>query len=109
MTKLKSMMLAAVASVAIAGPAFADYRDFDILNGNRGASIITVWVAHAGTNEPWKPVSLTGPIYPGERRHFDVDAGLGDDVFDFRVKFNDGYVATFSNVNLRRVGTLSAT
>ena len=110
MFRIKSLALAA--TIAFAGFASAaharDYRDFGILNNNGSSPIVGVWMAHAGTDEAWKPISLAGAIVPGERRTFSVSGPNGDDYFDFRVRFRDGYVATFSNVDLSRVGTLRA-
>lgn len=100
--------LFATAAGMVAPAAAGDYRDFSVRNRNNQATIIGLWYARAGTNEPWRPVDLDGVIRPGEAYRISVNMPVGYNVFDFKVRFNDGYVATAGNVDLSRVSVLNA-
>ncbi len=113
MLNLKSLTVAAMLTLssfgALAPAASAsDYRDFAISNRNRGASIVSVWYSRAGTSDPWRRVDLSSPVYPGTRSWFNVNTPRGDNVYDFKVQFNDGYVAEARYVDLSRVSVINA-
>jgi hypothetical protein len=98
---------AALLAAMLCGAARADQRDFEFVNMHRSASIIAAWSAPAGTSDPWQSITLYYPIGPLSKSRIVVDGGRNC-VFDLKVRFDDGYVQTFSNVDLCRIGRVIA-
>jgi hypothetical protein len=79
--------------------AHAGMQDFEFVNLNNQASIVQAWVAAAGTDEPWKTISIYTPIAPRATSPITL-SGYQGCMFDLKVSFSDGYQQSFSNVNL---------
>ena len=99
------VLLAAMVATSLLGAATsaaaADDRYFIVKNTNQDVSIQQVWTARAGTRDPWAEADVDYPIAPGTQSEFSM--GSGDSCFyDVRVKFSDGVVQSFSNVNTCR-------
>jgi hypothetical protein len=102
-TILGSLLLAG----ALHGPAAADVRDFEFVNLHSSASIVAAWSARAGTRDPWDSIGLYTAIGPHSTSKIKVSGGSGC-MYDLKVKFDDGYVQTFSDVNLCKVAHIVA-
>jgi hypothetical protein len=104
---------ATFASLTIALPALAQSdafaRGYEIINSHGSARIVAVWFARAGTRDPWAPVNMSVPIEPKRWRKFDVTGGNGTCMFDFRVKFDDGVVQEFGNIDVCKQDRMIAT
>ncbi len=99
------LLLSAMFAVSLLGTATsavaADDRFFVVKNTNQDVSIQQVWTARAGTRDPWTEADVDYPIAPGTESEFGM--GTGNNCFyDVRVKFSDGVVQTFANVNTCR-------
>src|SRR5579871_4604093 len=93
-------VLAIVAAAFDSTAAFASetYGNFFVENTNRKAEIVQVWSALAGTNDPWKPITLTQNIKPGYYREFSYH---GENcTYDVKIRFDDGYEQGFKRVNV---------
>jgi hypothetical protein len=102
-TMLGALLLAG----ALSGPAAADVRDFEFVNLHTSASIVGAWSARAGTRDPWDPIPLHTAIEPRTTSKIKVSGGRSC-LFDLKVRFDDGYEQTFSNVNLCKVAHVVA-
>ena len=105
----KSVMLGALLLAgALHGTASADVRDFEFVNLHASASIIKAWSARAGTDDPWDSIALYNPIRPRSTSKIKVSGGGGSCLYDLKVRFDDGYEQTFSDVNLCKVAHVVA-
>ncbi len=92
---------------ALHGPAAADLGGFQFVNLHASASIIAAWSARAGTREPWDPITLYSPIEPRSTSRINVSGAAGCR-YDLKVRFDDGYEQTFSDIDLCRVAQVVA-
>jgi hypothetical protein len=88
-------------AATVSNTARADTRDFEFVNLNRSASIVQAWMAAAGTSEPWRPIGIYTQIAPRTTSRITVSGGMRC-MFDLKIRFDDGYEQTFSNVDLCR-------
>jgi hypothetical protein len=95
-----SALALTLAATAI-NTARADSRDFEFVNLNRSASIVQAWMAAAGTSEPWRSIRIYTPIAPRTTSRITVSGGTRC-MFDLKIRFDDGYEQTFSNIDLCR-------
>jgi hypothetical protein len=98
-TKAAATLGALLLTGALIGTASADVRDFEFVNLHSTASIIKAWSARAGTNDPWDPIKLYTAIEPRSTSKIKVSGGNGC-MYDLKVRFDDGYEQTFSDVDL---------
>jgi hypothetical protein len=70
------------------------------VNRNSQRSIQQVFFANAGESDPWQAANVDEAIRPKSKSTFTIS---GENcLFDVKVKFSDGYEATFNNVNVCR-------
>jgi len=79
--------------------AFAD-GTVTVVNRNSGRSIQEVFFANAGESDPWQPADLASPVAPQSSKVLSMSGS--NCFFDIKVRFSDGYEATFTNVNVCR-------
>jgi hypothetical protein len=71
-----------------------------VVNRNSSRAIQQVWFANAGESDPWQEANVEEAIRPQSESTFTMS---GENcLFDIKVRFSDGYEATFNNVNVCR-------
>ncbi len=103
MNIFKTALVGAAALAAVSGHAFANEpaKGYEIANTHSSARIVGVWYALSGTKDAWAPVWLNSAIAPLSVRSFDVTSS-GACYTDLRIRFDDGAVQEFYNVNFCR-------
>ena len=97
----------ALATVGVGLAPLPTQNPFQFVNLHASASIVAAWSARAGTREPWDPITLYSPIEPRSASRINV-SGTSGCSYDLKVRFDDGYEQTFSNVDLCRVAQVVA-
>jgi hypothetical protein len=89
---------AAVANSGTAAFASETHGSFFLENTNRRVTIVQLWGAPAGTDDPWQAVPLNNSIRPGNYAEI---AYRGDNCsYDLKIRFRDGYEQQFTRVNV---------
>ncbi len=71
-----------------------------VVNRNSSRATQQVWFANAGESDPWQEANVNEAISPKSESTFTMS---GENcLFDIKVRFSDGYEATFNNVNICR-------
>ena len=108
--KILTKLTAAAALLAMTGSAMAASQDFELVNHNGTTSVVGLYVAHAGSKEPWSSNILSGPIGPSETRGIEFTGYPANDcLWDVKVVFGDGGSVVRNNVNLCTESRIVAT
>ena len=90
----------------VSGALAAD-KGFVVVNTNSQRAIQNVWTALAGErDDPWKPANVNEAIGPQTNSTFTISGS--NCFYDVKVQYSDGYVQTFSNVNVCRMQEVTA-
>ncbi|MBV8092501.1 MAG: hypothetical protein JO110_04560 [Acetobacteraceae bacterium] len=108
--KALTKLTAAAALLAMTGSAMAASQNFELVNHNDTTSVVGLYVAHAGSKEPWSANILSHPIGPSETRGIEFTGYPANDCFwDVKVVFGDGGTVVRNDVNLCRESRIVAT
>jgi hypothetical protein len=102
--------LSAAALLVLPVSAMAGSQDFQLANQNGNTSVVGLYVAHAGSKEPWSSNILSTPVEPSEVRNITFTGYPANDCrWDIKVVFGDGGSVISNNVNLCTQSRLTAT
>lgn len=99
--QIKNGKLVALAVMLVGGTVGAAHADsFEVVNLHHSASIVQAWFAPNGMPDvPWKTITMYRPIEPRSTSSFSLTKNTTC-TYDFRLRFNDGYLQTVGNVDL---------
>jgi len=105
---MRLMMLAAAAALAtVPTAAFADERNFQLVNGT-GRTIAQVFISPSDTND-WEEDVLSVDVLPdGETANIHFVDDLDECVYDIMIVHDDGDRAVWGGINLCETSFVSA-
>jgi hypothetical protein len=108
--KIMTKITATAALLAMTGGAIAGSQNFDLVNHNDTTSVVGLYVAHAGSKEPWSSNILSHPVAPSETRGIEFTGYPANDcLWDVKVVFADGGSVVRNDVNLCTEARIIAT
>jgi hypothetical protein len=105
--RIKVVALGAMLVGLTVGTARAGVQNFEFVNLNKSASIVQAWLAPADTTEPWKAITIYTPVAPRSTSRININ-GYRTCMFNVKVRFDDGYEQSFSNIDLCTIEHLVA-
>ena len=104
---MRRFIMAAVAALSVSGPAVADERNFQLINGT-GRTIAQVFISPANVSD-WEEDVLSVNVLPdGESANIHFVDDVEECVYDIMIVHDDGDRAIWGSINLCEASVVSA-